>query len=194
MTAGALILAAGFSRRFGTDKRQFQLASGRPMLMQTLERYGDVFDSVAVVLRTDDHPLMRQIREAYTDHPPYIIATTVAAEGMAHSLADGVRALRTWDYLFVGLGDMPFVRVDTLRALSDRMRALRANGAPAIIQPVLDGVPGHPVGFTCDFFAEISALTGERGARAVLERHRSVVDRVPVDDPGVLRDIDTPPP
>jgi molybdenum cofactor cytidylyltransferase len=61
-----------------------------------------------------------------------------------------------------------------------------------IVQPTLDDVPGHPVGFSADLFAALQALEGDEGARRVLHSHADAVLRVAVDDPGILRDLDTP--
>jgi molybdenum cofactor cytidylyltransferase len=145
-----------------------------------------------VVLRADDDALARTIEEQFAPNPPMIVTTRRAADGMAHSLADGVRALGDWTYVFVGLGDMPFVEVTTLRALRERMQTLCAGARPAIVQPTFEGRPGHPVGFSACFIEDIMALTGDRGARPLLERNRQHLHAVPVDDPGVLADVDTP--
>jgi molybdenum cofactor cytidylyltransferase len=49
---------------------------------------------------------------------------------------------------------------------------------------------GHPVGFARQWFAELSALTGDQGGRTILEQHRQKIVLCPVDDPGVVLDID----
>jgi molybdenum cofactor cytidylyltransferase len=193
MTAGAVIVAAGFARRFGSDKRLFELEPGQPMLLRTVETYLAVFSRVAVVLRADDLHLSQLIERTLAVPHLQLITTMAAGRGMAHSLADGVRAVEHWRYAFIGLGDMPYVQRDTLRTLDAAMAALDDGGAPRIVQPVHEGTPGHPVGFTQALFREIIALTGDTGARPILERYRAQVLQVPVTDPGITRDIDSPP-
>ena len=73
------------------------------------------------------------------------------------------------------------------------MDAARADRLACIVVPELDGSAGHPVGFSREFFAELIALQGDRGARSVIDAHPDAVQRVAVDDPGVLTDIDQPP-
>ena len=60
-----------------------------------------------------------------------------------------------------------------------------------VVVPVWQGRRGHPVGFRACYFPELCQLSGDSGARAVLQRHRSSLLQLPVDDPAVLRDVDT---
>lgn len=186
---GALILAAGFARRFGSDKRRHRLPDGRTLLEATACRYAAVFVNVAVVLREGEADLAEELSEAC---PTVRIVTAGDAElGMGHSLAAGVRAVRDdWSWIAVGLGDMPWIREDTL---TDLLHAFRAAEGSSIIQPRLGDRVGHPVLFGAACFAELTRLTGDAGARSVLERHRDAVRQVDVNDPGIFEDLDHPP-
>jgi molybdenum cofactor cytidylyltransferase len=73
------------------------------------------------------------------------------------------------------------------------MDAARIDKEPRIVVPMHSDTPGHPVGFSREFFAELIALTGDRGARSVIDAHREAVRTIGVDDPGVVTDIDHPP-
>lgn len=192
MTAGALIVAAGFSRRFGSDKRRFTIANGDPLLLATVKTYIEVFPSVAVVLRNDDGPLADALLDSLAHQPPLIVTTGQAHLGMGHSLADGVRAVSSWDYLFVALGDMPFVQGATLRELRHEMSDARHRGEALIVRPRCDSRGGHPVGFSCEYFSELMALRGDDGARPVVEAHAAELEHLDTSDRGVLTDIDRP--
>jgi molybdenum cofactor cytidylyltransferase len=111
--------------------------------------------------------------------------------GMGHSLASGARAAQDWDYLFVALADMPWVRPATLARLRSAMER-HSDGAAIILQPVVDGRPGHPVGFSRAFFSALQQLRGDAGARAIVRANPSAIVPLQVDDPGILRDLDTP--
>jgi len=193
VTSGALIIAAGFSRRFGSDKRLFKLKSDDPLLIASVRPYRAAFANVAVVVRSSDTELTQLLARHFGRHAPIVVPTGEAHRGMAASIADGVRALAAWDYLFLGLGDMPYVTRSTLERLNAEMDAARIDRMPCIVVPIFDGAPGHPVGFSREFFAELIALTGDRGARSVVDAHAEAVRRVAVDDPGVVTDIDQPP-
>lgn len=193
MKSGALIIAAGFSRRFGSDKRLFRMQGDEPLLIASLRPYRAVFANVAVVVRNSDSELTQVIGARLGRHLPIIIPTAGAHLGMAASIADGVRTLVDWDYLFLGLGDMPYVKSETLARLKAEMDAARVDHVPRIVLPTYRNEPGHPVGFSREFFAQLIALTGDRGARSVVDAHPAAVRRVDVDDPGVVTDIDQPP-
>ena len=187
-SGGALILAAGFGRRFGSDKRRYRLPHGRTLLEATIERYALVYSDLCVVLRPDDEELETGVRALPAS--PRIAHAAEAALGMGHSLAAGIRAIEAeWDWASVALGDMPFVSTDTLNELLDRFFAA---GADTIVQPEYQGQPGHPVTFPARCFPEMTRLEGDQGARQILERAGRVI-RHPVADRGVLEDLDVPP-
>lgn len=183
MTVAALILAAGQGVRFGADKRRATLPDGRSLLAHSVERALAVFDDVCVVLRegerAEDFGLPVGCR---------VIHSPDAALGMGHSLAAGAESLSDSKALAVAilLGDMPWITPTTLRQLAD------AATASTILFPVHDGQRGHPVLFGREFWQELMLLTGDEGARAVVQAHRDRCVTREVDDAGVLRDVDTP--
>ena len=178
----ALILAAGRARRFGSDKRRHRLADGRTLLETTLAAYRAVFPQPLVVLRPEDAAWAARLAGAL---PVY---AQDADLGMAHSLAAGVRAARHFNFLFIALGDMPSIQPATLRRLQAAM-----TGPERIVRPSHRGASGHPVGFGQAHYDALERLTGDQGAKSILQAHRDKVLAIPVDDPGVLQDIDAPP-
>ncbi len=178
---GALVLAAGASRRFGSDKRGY-LLDGRPMLARTLEAVQAADLACRVCLGPEDGyiPLMLGLPGLE------FIECPNAASGMGATLADGVRACTDWDALLVVLGDMPWVTPDTYRNLAAALER------DAIVQPEFEGRPGQPVGFGADFFPELMALEGDIGGRDLLRRHPQALRRLPVGDSGIHRDLDEP--
>ena len=163
------------------------------LLVACLRPYQAVFPNVAVVVRSNDSELARLITRTLERSAPILIPTDQAEQGMAASIADGIRSLASWDYVFLGLGDMPYIRADTLRTLRDRMNDARGDALPRVVVPMFRGEAGHPVGFSREFFGELIALTGDRGARSVITAHPERVERVDIDDPGIVTDIDEPP-
>lgn len=200
----AVILGAGFGRRFGCDKRWHVLPSGRTLLAATLARYRQAFDELIVVLRPEDAgraaELERESRTGEDASPLTVVYCRDAADGMGHSLAAGARAVAEDHSLFVGLGDMPFVRVDTLRELRNRLSAA-VNGGDrrCIVQPVhADATApsppraGHPVGFGPALLDELRRCRGDAGARHLLREPGRRILRPALDDPGLVRDVDAP--
>lgn len=188
-SGGALILAAGFGRRFGSDKRRYRLSDGRTLLQATLARYAEVYPEVCLVLRPGDGALASVAKGLPTRLQ--IAISEDAALGMGHSLAAGVRRISAnWDWVSVALGDMPFVEANTLR---DLLRIFESSPVGSIVQPTFNRTPGHPVTFPSSCFPDMAGLEGDQGARPVLAAHADMLIRHPVNDPGVLQDVDVPP-
>jgi molybdenum cofactor cytidylyltransferase len=106
---------------------------------------------------------------------------------MGASLAHGIRASFDADAWIVALGDMPRIRVATIRAVASAL----ATGA-IIAAPTYRGTRGHPVGFAGALRDALAALSGDAGAREVLRTERGRVQLMDCDDAGVLADVDTP--
>jgi|TARA_Y100000031_G_scaffold19599_1_gene20019 molybdenum cofactor cytidylyltransferase len=181
---GAVLLAAGFGRRFGSDKRLHPFPDGRPMVLATAKLYRAAFDRLIVVIREDD-PIAGLLGDYET------LTCADATQGMGHTLAAGALAARGWDYVFVALADMPWIRPETLGLLRDD---ITHRSSTAIVRPVYRGTPGHPVGFAARHIATLTRCQGDEGARSVVRRHLPDVVELDVDDAGVLRDLDLPPP
>lgn len=179
----ALLLAAGSSRRFGSDKRQARLPCGRSVLQASLDTALRVFGEVHVVLRDTDDADALGIAATVP-----VVRSPQADLGMGHSLASGIAALGDSDALAVAivLADMPWLRRETLLQLV-------AHAAPQrIVMPVYDGQQGHPVIIGRAFWPLLEGLTGDKGAKAMISTNAQACIRVQTDDPGVLLDADTP--
>ena len=116
-----------------------------------------------------------------------VILCANADAGMGASLASAVHASIGVDGWVIALADMPYIRPETIQKIAASLAA----GA-AIAAPAYRGERGHPVGLSARFRAQLEALRGDEGARALLKQNASLIELIEVDDPGVCRDIDTP--
>ena len=185
---GVVLLAAGYGRRFGSDKRRHLLPDGRPLAVASLDLYAAAFEEIVVVVRPEDDALATQLADRCPS--ARIERCPEAALGMGHSLACGARSAAGWDFVFVALADMPWVRPDTLKRLLD---AVRRAPRDCVVQPSHRGRPGHPVGFAGRYVGALTGLGGDAGARAVVAGAGADLIRLELDDPGVLEDLDSPP-
>ena len=188
MKIAGILLAAGYSTRFGSNKLLARLPpgapeEGQPVALAAARHFAAALAEPTAVVRPRAQKLSAMLREAGCR----TVMCRSAAEGMGTSLAAGVRATEDADGWIVALADMPFLRVETIQRVA---RALE-NGA-AIAAPSCGGVRGHPVGFARRFRDELLALRGDAGAREVLAAHADCVTLLESDDRGMLRDIDVP--
>lgn len=183
MTAGVL-LAAGESRRMGESLKLLLPAGGEPLVRHAARALLDAGLSPVVAVVGYRAP---EVAKALAGLPLECVTNPRFARGMGTSLAAGVGALpAAAEVAVIALGDMPAVRPDTIRTL---LRDRRESG---IAVPLCQGRRGHPVVFDLTRYRnQLLALDGDLGARAILAAHPEDVARVPVEDPGVLLDLDT---
>lgn len=180
-----ILLAAGSGTRFDpTGKRNKLLQAlpdGKPVALQTAEVMCAALPEVIAVLRPCSDSLAEQLVAAGCD----ITVCAEAASGMGVSLAHAIVHAAHADGWIIALADMPHIQIATVK----RLAAALAAGAQ-IVAPFYEGRRGNPVGFSRMHLPALLALSGDAGARALLAAHP--VTAIEVDDPGVLRDIDTP--
>jgi molybdenum cofactor cytidylyltransferase len=183
---GAIILAAGASTRMGSPKQLLEL-DGKPLLIRAVEA---ALDSLAwpVVVVLGAHA--EKIRPVLAPFPVLITENPAWAEGMAASLRAGITTLQQFsrhlDAAVVALCDQPAFSAATIAAL---VTAQKESGR-SIVAARYAGRHGAPALFLARHFAELGALTGEEGARALLNGDPNQV--ASVDLPELALDLDTP--
>jgi len=175
--ATGVLLAGGLGQRFDPSglhsKLLALLPDGTPVA---------VVAAVIAVVRPGAEKLAMLLNEAGC----HVVYAPDAMRGMGASLAAGVRATPDANGWLVALGDMPWIAASTYETVT---RALEADNA-SIVAPAHRGVRGHPVGFAAHHFDALAALDGDTGARALFAS--APVQLLDVDDPGIVRDVDTP--
>lgn len=187
----AIVLAGGAGRRFGGAKLTTPWRGGRLIDGALATAFAAPVRSVTVVTGADAGvgaaaeafamALGAGDRLRLVHAPDYV-------EGMGATLRTGVAALPAdADGALVFLGDMPLVP----RGLSACL-ALAMKGGVLAVAPVFEGRRGHPVLFAAALFPALLTLTGDEGARAVLQGLGDRLKAIDVADSGVLFDVDTP--
>ncbi|HKB24420.1 MAG TPA: nucleotidyltransferase family protein [Methylomirabilota bacterium] len=179
----AVVLAAGLARRMGRQKLLLQL-QGKPVVRWAVERVAPHAGEVVVVTGQDDVA----IREALAGLAVRFAVNPTPQAGQGSSIAVGVAALPPWTRAaLIALGDQPRLPDAVVPAL---LAAFARSGRP-IVAPVYRGTQGTPVLFASEVFAELRALTGDAGARAVVNAQPERVERVSFDL-AMPPDVDTP--
>lgn len=183
MIAG-VVLAAGLSRRMGQAKLLMKVG-GRAIIRYVVESVlaGGV-DSVWVVTGPDIEP----IEAALAGIEVQIAVNPAPEEGQAGSVRTGIAALPpSVDAVLIALGDQPLLAPSIIPALL----AARRTTPKLIVAPRYRDGQGNPVVFKREIFPELLRLTGDQGARPIIQKEPARVEWVELDLP-MPPDVDTP--
>lgn len=191
----AIVLAAGLGTRFvGGERKVLALHAGRPLVVHAVATAmeagvrhvvvvtGEAHEAVVAALQGGSLPMTTG------GCRPTIVRNEVARSGMASSIRLGIETLPArCRAVFMMLADMPCVRPSTLSRLATAYRS----GVSDAVVPVWHDQAGNPALLASTMFEDLLRLTGDAGARRLLSDASRTVERLVVDDPGVLVDVDT---
>lgn len=107
--------------------------------------------------------------------------------GMASSLKAGIAAAgESYDYFGFCNGDKPFIEVKTVKIL---LKYLIEN-KPLILAPIYQEQSGHPTFFSKEFIKDFHVIYGDTGGQEVIKKHPDAVTYLPVNDEGIILDMD----
>ena len=173
-----VIPAAGEGKRFGHPKAEVELEAG----VRFLDRV------IGLAAACGAQPIVAVVRPGVLVPAPAVPVDGAATgdqigsirRGLARLASTGATSTLVWPV------DHPYVAVATASAVVD---GFRRSGAPIVV-PIFQGRRGHPVLFARETWLDLMTAA-DGGARSVVHRHGSAVLEVEVDDPNVLRDVDT---
>lgn len=182
-TPGIIILAAGLGSRFTRaggqgNKLLAPQENQQPLLALTLQQAQTSGLPLQLVTRPEYHAILELAKQYQV---PVI---TVASEGSGESIAAAVRQTRTWAGWLIQPGDMAWVTAQD----HQRVARLLVAGAQQV-RLCWDRLPGHPVGFAACYGEALSQLSGDNGARALLDP--TILQKISAHA-GVIRDADLP--
>ena len=182
----AILLAAGESRRMGSAKALLHY-QGQTFIARICHAFLTAgVDELIVVLGAHAD----ELRPALPSHPKLrTVVNSRYSLGQLSSLMVGIGALSPdSEAAIVNLVDHPLIEAETIKALMDSFRV-----APLpILIASYQGKRGHPVLFSSQLYGEILAAPLDQGAKTVVRKDPARVREIPLDDPGILADIDTP--
>lgn len=180
---GAIVLAAGEGTRFGGDKVTATLR-GTPVVRHVVDRLLEAQLAPIVVIAA---PGAEALRAAVAGTGVAVVENPARDEGLSASLRLGVESLPEGVAGFVvALGDQPGIDAAVIARM---VAAWRDSNAAAVVPAYADG-RGNPVLFDDTMRRHLAGLTGDAGARDLLERMGDRVVVVSVDTPAP-RDVDT---
>jgi molybdenum cofactor cytidylyltransferase len=179
----AVVLAAGTSSRMGSAKQLLRLED-RPLLQHVLDHVrASAVSEIVLVLGFAAEEIRRKIDLQNVR----VVLNGDYQRGMGTSLKAGLSAVDAQCAgALIVLADQPFVRPATL----DRLMAEHLRSRAQIVIPTYRGFRGNPVLLDRSVFAEVMTLDGDVGCRAIFGDHLEGIVKLPLDDAGILLDID----
>lgn len=182
-----LVLAAGRSTRMGTRNKLLEPVRGQPMLRHAVEAQLASVASPVIVVTGHER---EEVAAALAGLDVTLVHNPDFASGLASSVRVGLAALpEAAAGVVVSLGDMPNVTPQVIDRLA---QVFAEQGEARAVVPTLLGQRGNPVLLARALFAEVAQLTGDQGARRLLDAAGEQIVEVPLDDPAIALDIDTP--
>jgi molybdenum cofactor cytidylyltransferase len=181
-----IVLAAGASRRFGSQKL-LATAGGIPLVRRCVEGLlAASLDDVVVVVGSDAPAVVASLAGL----PVRVVTNAAYAHGMSTSLRAGLEALaRDCRAALVALADQPGAATATI--VDRLLERYRASAAPIVAPLYRGGVRGNPVLFDASLFEELRGVTGDEGGRSVIARDPLRVVLVEMDEE-MPADVDRP--
>ncbi len=184
---GGIVLAAGQSRRMGSVNKMLVSVDGEPMIRHVVRAMTRSQACPVIVVTGHEND---KVGEALQSEEVRLVYNPDHASGMSTSLRAGLAALPpSVDAAVIALGDMPRVTEKDIDALID---AHDSNVGGRICVPTHGGKRGNPVLWDRQFFPALQNLSGDVGARHLIEEHPDHLVEVPCETSGVLLDFDTP--
>ena len=181
-TAAAILLASGFSKRFGERNKLLVPFRGKALARHTLELAAamDFPGGIFFVTASDDVAAL-----ASDISKIKVVKNTAPEKGRRESVRLGVEAAGadTVFYFFFTC-DQPFLDTATVQSIMDARR----HGS--IVEPRYRGRPGNPCLFSSAFREELLSLGDGETPRIIKARHPEAIIGVEVSNAFVLEDVD----
>jgi molybdenum cofactor cytidylyltransferase len=186
----ALVLAAGASSRMQGPNKLLCEIDGVRLVERALRAVVQSSCSrVVVVTGWQADQVEAAVARVAAHKPVTVVRNPDYQHGISGSLRCALAALpQAVDGALIQLADMPWIEATHVDRLIDAFDPRQ----PLVVAPVRNGRRGHPVLWPKQYFSAIAALSGDVGARQLLERAGCDVHAVAFDTDAIFDDIDTP--
>ena len=182
MKIAGLILAAGGSSRMGDQNKLMMPFQGKPMLNHVVNASlnSNLTQTFVVVGHQSS-----EIKNLVQSDDIQCVENEQWETGMASSIVAGISQLKQFDGFLILLGDMPLVTPKLINEI------IFHGSADKIVIPIKDGLHGNPVFFGSKFWNEITALSGDNGAKIVIQNNLSSLIKIEIQSNIIFKDYDT---
>lgn len=181
----AIVLAAGLSRRMGSENKLFLPVQGKPMLLHGLEQIERSNIQELIVVTSE-----RSIAGIPENYQP--ILNPDYEKGMTTSIQKGVAAATASNGYMICLGDQPTIKTEDYDQIIRAFDQAYAKDTKSIVVPFHEGKRGNPVIFSASYKTEILNHQNMEGCKGIIQENAQHIVRVSLSNAGILTDIDTP--
>lgn len=186
MKISMIIPAAGLSKRHPPNKLLDKI-DGKTAIVQTIESLLNHNFEILLITGHDNKRLTESISLSIRKQI-IIIKNNQYRGGLSESIKKGVDSVKgDCDYFGFSLGDKPFIQKETIDTMVNKLE----NEKPKILIPTFNGFTGHPTFFSQTYRNELLNISGDSGGRELLSAHKDDITYFPVNDPGIILDMDT---
>lgn len=195
-----IYMAAGNSRRFGSNKLFYEL-DGKPMYRHLLERLIEIKDRYNK-LKSDSPVIDITVVTRYREILDYCacipdchaVLSRDSEKGISYTIKAGIMAVQEQkktgmqDYYMFAVADQPYLKSQSVIKLIDKV--LENTGGEQLVFSLCCGdAVGNPCVFNSSLIPQLLSLEGDKGGRSVAKKHDCVY--VDIADESELMDIDT---
>ena len=178
-----VLLAAGQSTRFGSNKCLKKLSNGNEIALQSALNLKAHLDQVICVIPENSH----ELKSLFERNGFQILENKLSKEkGMSSSIKLAVKAASEAQAWLFCLADMPNIKPTSYQSLISKL-----DQKHTIVIPKYNQQRGNPVGLSNGHYNQIMALEGDVGAKQIFKQNAHDINFVDVNDEGILQDIDT---
>ncbi|MCI5902201.1 MAG: nucleotidyltransferase family protein [Blautia sp.] len=183
-----ILLAAGNSRRFGSNKLLYQIG-GKCMYEYVLDRLTEIYKSNPTAFSVTVVTQYAEIAAKAEEVCATAIFNEYPERGISYSVRLGIRANKDADACLFAVADQPWLRKETIEGLIHQflLSGKKIGGV------VCNDQMGNPCIFHRDYYGELEALEGDVGGKKILMMHQEDTTWYPVEEEKELTDLDQKP-
>jgi len=180
----AILLAAGQSKRMGGENKLTKKIQGIPLIKHSVKNIlASSVDELIIVLGYQKGIIEKLIGK---NKKIKFFFNKDFENGMASSIKTGLDSLsEKTEAFFICLGDMPMVNYDIYN------RLIKSKNTKKIIVPTYKGQQGNPVLFAKSMKEKIINITGDVGAKKILELNKDKILNLEINDQSIIKGFNT---
>lgn len=183
-----IMLAAGNSRRFGSNKLMYEV-EGKTMYLRTLrqlQKAGAKMQNSRIVVVTQEK--YAEIIDAAKEIGAEVLINPQPERGISSSMQIGLEIAKDAYACLFTVSDQPWLTAETIIALYDAFQSENKGMACT----VWGEKTGNPCIFSKKYYKELMAISGDKGGKQIIKKHPEDVAYLKISDERELQDVDVP--